>query len=139
VSVEPIGTLRVIGIAANGAVGRVTLVLVETDGLKRVRLLETHTVTLATAAGASTVERSRNIAEAVLQFIGNLVLQPFAVDAIGLSGACAERCDVQALAHACHVAVLTPCDATDPRDPEAAAAVAAYLAARTIRLRTGTR
>ena len=126
-STEPVGTLRVIGIASGGMTGDVTLVLVETDGETRIRRLETRVVALSIAPSA--------LAEAVLQFIGNLVLQPFAVDAIGLSYRCASSVDAGALALGCHVDVATPCDLNDPDDPVEAAAIAAYLAARNIRLK----
>lgn len=130
-STEPVGTLRVIGIASDVATGDVTLVLVETDGEHRIRRLETRVVALNIAPSAG----SGVLADAVLQFIGNLVLQPFAVDAIGLSNRCASSVDSGALALGCHVDVATPCDLNDPDDPIEAAATAAYLAARNIRLK----
>jgi hypothetical protein len=135
VTIEALGTLRVIGIAPADAMREVTLVLVETDGDQRIRRLETRAVALDFATNALPATRSRALVGSVMQFIGNLVLQPFAVDAIGISNDCAQLCDANVLAAGTHVAVATPCDVHDPSRPEAAAAIAAYLAARNIRLR----
>jgi hypothetical protein len=134
---QPEGTFRVIGIASGDALRSVTLVLMESDGDNRIRRLETRVVPLEHTPGTTTGTTATSaVAEIVLQFIGNLVLQPFAVDALGLSQCIAWRCDAATLAVLTDVDVRAPYDLADPTDVTYAAEIAAYLAACNLRADT---
>jgi hypothetical protein len=129
-------TKRTIGIGGGDRLRSATLVLIETDG-RRVRSLETQVVPLATeslhdvgtTASRLDLELDLKLSKSVLQFMGNLTLQPFSIDVIGLTCRVAAICDVSALARHTGVEVVAPCDVNDPKDPAYAAAIAAYLAA----------
>jgi hypothetical protein len=123
-----LGTLRVIGIASDDGLRTVTLALVETDG-RRVRSLETKVATISPNRHGSLNGRTEALAEIVLQFMGNLVLQPFSIDVIGLSASITTECRSAMLARLTYVAVVSPCDLADPDNTEFAACIAAYLAA----------
>jgi hypothetical protein len=135
VSIAVEGTLRAIGIASKAGTQGVTLVLIETDGAQRIRRLESRHMFGTVRSRPTPADRARALADIVLQFMGNLVLQPFAVDVIGLSDHASRWCDDRVLAEATGVAVLMPCDLYDVPDRECAAATAAYLACCNMRLR----
>jgi hypothetical protein len=123
-----LATQRVIGIGSNDRMHSATIVLLETDG-RRIRLLETQVVRLMASQRRSTAHSTLALADDLLQFMGNLTLQPFALDVIGLSASMVGRCDAVLLSRHIDVAVMMPCDVADPPDAAYAAQIAAYLAA----------
>jgi hypothetical protein len=125
---EWLATQRVIGIGSIDQVHSAAIVLIETDG-RRVRVLETQGVRLMASQRRSTAHRTLALADYLLQFMGNLTLQPFALDVVGLAASVAGQCDAALLSRHIDVAVMMPCDVADPRDAAYAAQIAAYLAA----------
>lgn len=77
----PKATLRILGVVVTAAGRAADIALVETDGGRLIRRIETERVPLQHGASAGA------LADALLRFMGDRALQPFAVDLIALDRA----------------------------------------------------